>query len=100
MIHQIVYAQTSETLRLGGMYGSGKDVNVWEAIKKALEGTGDHIVWIVTTEQKAAFLAMVKKYKLDKYFVVDHSEEGKGTTNRNYMDKPLRLKVFIMKGAK
>ena len=75
-------------------------MNSWKALQKALEGTGDTFIWTVTTEQQPNFEVYIKKYDLEKYLVVAHRKADEGTTNRNYMDKPRRLKVYIMKGAK
>jgi hypothetical protein len=77
-----------------------KTVNAWEAVRKCLQGTSDHIVWVVTNEQKANFLKMIQKYDLEKYLVVDQRGDEEGTTNRNYPDMGRRLRTFIMKGEK
>ena len=106
MIHTVVYTYAHEGLIVsGGPYGKPGGptvkINTWLAVRKVLENTGDHILWVVTTEQLPGFLDMVKKYNLDKYIVVGHRDiMNSGTTNRNYPDRGRRLKVFIMKGKK
>lgn len=106
MIHTVVFTYANEQFYLsGGPYdkpGSPKKVaNTWLAVKKVLENTGDHILWIVTNEQLTGFKNMLEKYDLNKFVVVGHRDiMTTGTTNRNYMDRPRRLKVFIMKGVK
>lgn len=99
MIHQLVFASMHEHMNLSSGFGAPPvTVNTWHAVHKTLQGTGDTIIWTVTNEQQPRFEEMLKKHELDKFLVVAHRKADEGTTNRNYMDKPRRLKVFIMKG--
>jgi hypothetical protein len=104
MIHQLVFAGLPDSQPVGtdGWGRSpSKIMHPWKAIKKTLEGTGDHILWIVTKQQLHSFLLKIKEEKLVEYLVVKHDDmENSGTTNRNHTNDPRRLKVFIMKGAK
>lgn len=112
MIHQIVFAQMGQQVPL---FANGstittnwgekpkKYINAWDLLKGLLTHTDDHVVWIITTDQLPSYLAQIKQHDLEKYLVVDQRDkDGKpqGTTNRNYPERPRRLKVFIMKGAK
>ena len=106
MIYHVVFASMNERLAKNSPYndyGTPQKVeftNSWKVVQKVLEGTGDTLIWTVTTEQQPAFEVKLKHYGLEKYLVAAHRKEGEGTTNRNYMDKPRRLKVYIMKEAK
>lgn len=100
MIHQVIYVTLhSNGVNMAGFGEAPRIVNPWEIIKTNLENTKDHLVWVVTTDQLMAFLTEIRSRGLDKYLVIDHSKAGQGTTNRNYPDRSLRLKVFIMKGV-
>lgn len=114
MIHTITFASCPEKAVLSLAYanrelpkGYPKDFNPWKELQALMAQTHDTVIWIVTTDQLFGFMEKTRQYKLQQYFVVDHRDlmdkaKGaipQGTTNRNYPDRPRRLKVFIMKGV-
>lgn len=73
-------------------------IRPWEALKKVLENTGDHVVFVVTKAQMDPFLECVKKCNLEQYLVVRQDGPTDGTRNSNYPNDPRRLRHFIFKG--
>lgn len=100
MIYNVTFQAMPEQMNVSLIGVTAEYINPWVGIQEMMEGTGDHLIWIITKLQKQKFLDMMKKYDLEKYLVVDHSKDPSGTTNRNYPEDPRRLKVFIMKGVK
>lgn len=119
MIRHCTYQYTYESFSVA--FGEKQSINYWALYKKCLEESDDTLIWVVTRKQLPGFMRMVQKYDLEKYLIVNHhhpesrivedkDEYGDcvtrifgpeiGITNHNYRGDAMRLKLFVMKGAK
>lgn len=97
MIYNPTFVNMQEKINIASL-GAAHYVNPWEVIRDHLREGDDTFIWTVTISQLPTFMDYVRKYGLEQFLIVRMDKDGQGVTNRNYMNQPKKLKVFVMKG--